>query len=123
MRQVPREAFVGEGLEEFAYEDAPLPIEEGQTISQPYIVALMTEAAEVKHGDRVLDEGTGSGYAAAVLSRIADEVYEIERHHALVESAKRRFEQLGDRNINIRQGDGALGWPEAAPFDPIAGAA
>ena len=119
MRKVPREAFVGEGLEEFAYEDAPLPIEEGQTISQPYIVALMTEAAEVKPGDRVLDVGTGSGYAAAVLSRIAGEVYAIERHHVLVESAKRRFEQLGYRNIKIRHGDGTLGWPEAAPFDAI----
>src|SRR5215203_299363 len=119
MRKVPREAFVGEGLEEFAYEDAPLPIEEGQTISQPYIVALMTEAAEVKPGDRVLDVGTGSGYAAAVLSRIAGEVYAIERHHALVASAERRFEQLGYRNIKIRHGDGTLGWREAAPFDAI----
>src|SRR5438270_848747 len=119
MRKVPREAFVGEGLEEFAYEDAPLPIEEGQTISQPYIVALMTEAAEVRPGDRVLDVGTGSGYAAAVLSRIAGEVYAIERHHALVESAKRRFEQLGYRNIKIRHGDGTLGWADAAPFDAI----
>src|SRR3954463_13819130 len=119
MRKVPREAFVGEGLEEFAYEDAPLPIEEGQTISQPYIVALMTEAAEVKPGDRVLDVGTGSGYAAAVLSRIAGEVYAIERHHALVETAKRRFEQLGYNNIHVRHGDGTLGWREAAPFDAI----
>jgi protein-L-isoaspartate(D-aspartate) O-methyltransferase len=119
MRKVPREAFVGEGLEEFAYEDAPLPIEGGQTISQPYIVALMTEAAEVKPGERVLDVGTGSGYAAAVLSRIAGEVYAIERHHALVESSKRRFEQLGYNNIHIRHGDGTLGWREAAPFDAI----
>jgi protein-L-isoaspartate(D-aspartate) O-methyltransferase len=119
MRKVPREAFVGEGLEEFAYEDAPLPIEEGQTISQPYIVALMTEAAEIKPGERVLDVGTGSGYAAAVLSRIAAEVYAIERHHALVETAKRRFERLGYNNIHIRHGDGTLGWREAAPFDAI----
>jgi protein-L-isoaspartate(D-aspartate) O-methyltransferase len=119
MRKVPREPFVGEELREFAYEDAPLPIEEGQTISQPYIVALMTEAAEVKPGDRVLDVGTGSGYAAAVMSRIASEVYAIERHHVLVESARRRFEQLGYRNIKIRHGDGTLGWPEAAPFDAI----
>src|SRR4051812_16198589 len=116
MRKVPREAFVGEGLEEFAYEDTPLPIEEGQTISQPYIVALMTEAAEVKPGERVLDVGTGSGYAAAVLSRIAAEVYAIERHHALVEMAKRRFERLGYNNIHIRHGDGTLDWREAAPF-------
>src|SRR5215216_1016704 len=119
MRRVPREAFVGEGLEEFAYEDAPLPIEEGQTISQPYIVALMTEAAEVKPGDRVLDVGTGSGYAAAVLSRIAGQVYTIERHRRLAETATRRFKQLGYRNIEVRHGDGTLGWPEAAPFDAI----
>jgi protein-L-isoaspartate(D-aspartate) O-methyltransferase len=119
MRQVPREAFVAEALAEFAYEDAPLPIEEGQTISQPYIVALMIEAAEVKPGDRVLDVGTGSGYAAAVLSRIAGEVYAIERHGTLVEFAKRRFEQLGYRNIKIRHGDGTLGWADAAPFDAI----
>jgi protein-L-isoaspartate(D-aspartate) O-methyltransferase len=87
MRRVPREAFVASGFEEFAYEDAPLPIDEGQTISQPYIVALMTEAAEVKRGDRVLDVGTGSGYAAAVLSEIAGEVYMIERHRALARAA------------------------------------
>src|SRR6266852_2691242 len=85
MRQVPRDAFVTEELEEFAYEDSPLPIAAGQTISQPYIVALMTEAAEVKSGDRVLDVGTGSGYAAAVLSRIAAKVYTIERHLALAD--------------------------------------
>jgi protein-L-isoaspartate(D-aspartate) O-methyltransferase len=119
MRQVPREAFVASGFEEFAYEDSPLPIAEGQTISQPYIVALMIEAAEVKAGDRVLEIGTGSGYAAAVLSRIAAEVYTVERHGALAESAKRRFARLGYRNIEVRHGDGTLGWPEAAPFDAI----
>src|SRR5437879_6302310 len=83
MRQVPREAFVAPGFEEFAYEDSPLPIAEGQTISQPYIVALMIEAAEVRPGDRVLEVGAGSGYAAAVMSRIAAKVYAIERHAAL----------------------------------------
>ncbi|MEA2987802.1 MAG: hypothetical protein QOG83_513, partial [Alphaproteobacteria bacterium] len=119
MRQVPREAFVAEGLAEFAYEDAPLPIEEGQTISQPYIVAHMIEAAEVKPGDRVLEVGTGSGYAAAVLSRIAAQVYAIERHQTLVQLARRRFEQLGYRNIPLRHGDGTLGWSDAAPFDAV----
>jgi protein-L-isoaspartate(D-aspartate) O-methyltransferase len=119
MREVPREAFVASGFEEFAYEDSPLPIEVGQTISQPYIVALMIEAAEVKPGDRVLEIGTGSGYAAAVLSRIAERVYTVERHAALVETARRHFARLSYRNIEVRHGDGTLGWPEQAPFDAI----
>jgi protein-L-isoaspartate(D-aspartate) O-methyltransferase len=119
MREVPREAFVASGFEEFAYEDHPLPIEQGQTISQPYIVALMIEAAEAKPGDRVLEIGTGSGYGAAVLSRIADKVYTIERHGALAETARRRLFTLGYRNVEVRHGDGTLGWPEAAPFDAI----
>ncbi len=119
MREVPREAFVAKGFEEFAYEDSPLPIEQGQTISQPYIVALMIEAAEVKPGDRVLEIGTGSGYAAAVLSRIAGKVYTIERHGPLAETAKERFAAIGYRNIEVRHGDGTWGWPEAAPFDAI----
>jgi protein-L-isoaspartate(D-aspartate) O-methyltransferase len=119
MRQVPREAFVASGFEEFAYEDSPLPIAAGQTISQPYMVALMIEAAEVKSGDRVLEIGTGSGYAAAVLSRIAAEVYTVERHGALAQTAKRRFARLDYRNIEVRHGDGTLGWPEATPFDAI----
>ena len=106
-------------MEEFAYEDSPLPIAEGQTISQPYIVAAMTEAAEVAPGDRVLDVGTGSGYAAAVLAEIADEVYTIERHKALADNALELFALLGYRNIQVRHGDGTLGWPEAAPFDAI----
>ena len=118
MRQVPREAFVEAGLE-FAYEDSPLPIAQGQTISQPFIVALMIAAAAVKPGDRVLEIGTGSGYAAAVLSRIAGKVYTVERHGALADTAKQRFAQLGYRNIEVRHGDGTLGWPEAAPFDAI----
>ena len=120
MRQVPREAFVEPGFEEFAYEDGPLPIGEGQTISQPYIVALMIEAAEVKPGDRVLEVGAGSGYAAAVMSRIADRVYAIERHR-LVGAKPRgeRFRKLGYDNVELRVGDGTQGWPEAAPFDAI----
>ena len=119
MREVPREAFLPESLQEFAYEDSPLPIAEGQTISQPYIVALMIESAEVRPGDKVLDVGTGSGYAAAILSRIAESVFTIERHRPLVDDARRRFARLGYRNIEVRHGDGTLGWPEAAPFDAI----
>jgi protein-L-isoaspartate(D-aspartate) O-methyltransferase len=119
MRRVPRERFVEPGFEEFAYDDAPLPIGEGQTISQPYIVALMIEAAEVKPGSRVLEVGAGSGYAAAVLSRIADHVYAIERHPSLVAAAQRRLEALGYWNISLRAGDGTKGWPDAAPFDAI----
>ena len=119
MRAVPREAFVAEGMEEFAYEDSPLPIAEGQTISQPYIVALMIEAARLEPGARVLDVGTGSGYAAAVLSRIAGKVYTIERHRPLMEVARERFARLGYRNIEVRHGDGTLGWSEAAPIDAI----
>src|SRR5919202_5592291 len=106
MRRVPREAFVEPGFEEFAYEDGPLPPGEGQTISQPYIVALMIEAAEVKPGDRVLEVGAGSGYAAAVMSRIAGQVHAIERHPQLAEAARRRFKELGYDNIEIRVGDG-----------------
>jgi protein-L-isoaspartate(D-aspartate) O-methyltransferase len=119
MREVPREAFVEPGLEEFAYEDGPLPIGASQTISQPYIVALMLEAAELKPTDRVLEVGVGSGYAAAVMSRIAARVYGIERHPALLNAAKRRLEKLGYDNVELRVGDGTQGWPEAAPFDAI----
>src|SRR4051794_34261243 len=119
MREVPREAFVAEGMREFAYEDSPLPIEAGQTISQPYIVALMIEAAEVKPGAPALEIGTGSGYAAAGVSMIADQVYTIERHPELAEIARRRFVELGYDNIEVRVADGTQGWPEAAPFDAI----
>jgi protein-L-isoaspartate(D-aspartate) O-methyltransferase len=125
MRRVPREAFVAEGMEEFAYHDGPLPIGEGQTISQPFVVALMIEVAEVKPGDRVLEIGAGSGYAAAVLGAVAARVHAIERHPTLVAAAERRLRDqrrlrdLGCGNVALRQGDGTLGWPEAAPFDAI----
>ena len=123
MREVPREAFVPEGLQEFAYEDTPLPIEAGQTISQPYIVGLMIEAAEIRPGDRVLEIGAGSGYAAAVISRIADRVYAIERHDELTVLAASRLQRLGYDNVELRTGDGTHGWLEAAPFDAILAAA
>jgi len=116
---VPREAFVATDLVEFAYSDSPLPIEADQTISQPYIVALMTAALELQPGDHVLEVGTGSGYAAAILGKIAKEVFSIERHKILVDSARKRLEELGYRNIEILYGDGTLGWPEHAPYDAI----
>lgn len=119
MREVPREDFVGVQLQEFAYDDAPLPIGEGQTISQPYIVALMTEALQLTAASRVLEVGTGSGYAAAVLSRIAQEVYTVERHQALVKQACSRLKTLQYTNVQVMCGDGSLGWPEQAPFDAI----
>jgi protein-L-isoaspartate(D-aspartate) O-methyltransferase len=123
MRRVPRESFVGDDMREYAYEDSPLPIEAGQTISQPYIVALMVEAAQIRPGDRVLEVGAGSGYAAAVMAAIADQVYTIERHAQLAELARRRFIELGYRNIEVRVGDGTRGWSEAGPFDAILAAA
>ena len=119
MREVPREAFVPEGLQEFAYADTPLPIDAGQTISQPYIVAYMIEAAELRPGDRALEVGAGSGYAAAVMSRIAQRVYAIERHARLAEAAAARLQRLGYDNVEVVAGDGSRGWPEAAPFDVI----
>jgi len=123
MRAVPRERFVPEGMQEFAYEDSPLPIEAGQTISQPYIVAHMIEAAGIAPGDRVLEIGAGSGYAAAVMSRIADRVFTIERHAELSDLAARRLREIGYDNVEVRTGDGTLGWPEEAPFDAILAAA
>jgi len=119
MRTVPREVFVDPGMEEFAYEDGALPIGDGQTISQPYIVALMIEAAEVRPGHRVLEIGAGSGYAAAVLSRIAESVHAIERHDGLTKKARARLDRLGYDNVTLRTGDGTRGWAEAAPFDAI----
>jgi protein-L-isoaspartate(D-aspartate) O-methyltransferase len=117
--KVPRESFVPDELREFAYDDSPLPIGEGQTISQPYIVALMIEAAEVGPGHRVLEVGAGSGYAAAVISRIADRVYAIERHESLVKSAQQRMIDLGYDNLTVLAGDGSLGLPAHAPYDAI----
>ena len=122
-RAVPREAFLPEGIEEFAYRDAPLPIGEGQTISQPYIVAVTLEALEVGPKDRVLEVGTGSGYAAALLSRLGAEVFTVERHASLAREAEARFERLGLGTIHVLVGDGTLGWPEHAPYDAIAVAA
>jgi len=119
MRRVPREVFVDAGLEEFAYEDNPLPIANGQTISQPFVVALMIEAAELGPSDRVLEVGAGSGYAAALMAEIAREVCTIERHGSLVEQASERFHKLGLRNIQLRHGDGTLGWPDGGPFDAV----
>ncbi|MGQ0531065.1 MAG: protein-L-isoaspartate(D-aspartate) O-methyltransferase [Caulobacteraceae bacterium] len=119
MREVPREVFVPERLREFAYEDGPLPIESGQTISQPFIVAAMIDIAEISPGDTVLEIGAGSGYAAAVISRIAGQVYAIERHADLTALARQRMRALGYDNVEIRTGDGTAGWPEAAPFDAI----
>lgn len=119
MREVPREAFVDEGYEEFAYEDGPLPIAEGQTISQPYVVARMIETGDVKAGDTVLEIGAGSGYAAAVFSRIARQVFAVERHPSLAAAARARLHDLGYHNVDLRAGDGTKGWPEKAPFDVI----
>ncbi len=119
MAEVPREQFLPPGLAEFAYDDRPLPIEAGQTISQPYIVALMTEALALQPGDDVLEIGTGSGYAAAVLSRVARNVFTIERHAELADVAHERLARLGYRNVHVRCGDGTLGWPEHAPYPAI----
>jgi protein-L-isoaspartate(D-aspartate) O-methyltransferase len=119
MRAVPRERFVPAGLARFAHEDRPLPIGEEQTISQPYIVAVMTQAAGLKPGARVLEIGTGSGYGAAVLSRIAAEVYTVERIGVLAEQARGRLAGLGCANVHVREGDGTLGWAEHAPYDAI----
>ena len=122
-RAVPREAFVGADVAHLAYEDHPLPIEAKQTISQPYIVALMIEAAEIAGGGTVLEVGSGSGYAAALISRIARKVIGIERQLALVQVARERMTRLGYDNVEIVGGDGTLGWPDAAPYDAILAAA
>jgi protein-L-isoaspartate(D-aspartate) O-methyltransferase len=119
MRTVPRHAFVAPRLAWRAYADTPLPIGEEQTMSQPYIVAVMIETVRPRREDRVLEIGTGSGYSAAVLAVIVAEVYSVERLGGLADSARRRLAELGYTNIHVRHGDGSLGWPEHAPYDAI----
>ncbi len=119
VRKVPRHLFVLPEYLSLAYADEPLPIGHGQTISQPYVVAFMTEALEVKPHDKVLEIGTGSGYQAAVLAQVAREVYSIEIIEALGKEAAERLERLGYSNVRVRVADGYRGWPEAAPFDAI----
>lgn len=119
MLKVPRHLFVPEQMKELAYGDEPLPIGEGQTISQPYIVAYMTEVLRLRGQEKVLEVGTGSGYQTAVLAEIVREVYTVELIPELSERARAVLEKLGYRNIHFRVGDGTLGWPEHAPFDAI----
>jgi protein-L-isoaspartate(D-aspartate) O-methyltransferase len=119
MAKVPRHLFVDEALQGQAYNDYPLPIGEKQTISQPYIVALMTEALELTLDDRVLEVGTGSGYQTAILAELCAKVYSIERIQSLVAKARKIFDQLGYLNIVVTIGDGTMGWKEYAPFDAI----
>jgi protein-L-isoaspartate(D-aspartate) O-methyltransferase len=119
MRAVPRHRFVPEYLLGSSYRDSPLPIGEGQTISQPYIVALMTELLELQEHDRVLEIGTGSGYQAAILSRLAASVISVERFPSLARDAHKILAELGYENVRIEIGDGSLGWPEGAPYDAI----
>jgi protein-L-isoaspartate(D-aspartate) O-methyltransferase len=122
-RSVPREEFLSKEYADLAYGDHPLPIEAGQTISQPYIVALMIQAAEMKAGDNVLEVGAGSGYAAAIMSRIAGRVTAVERQPDLVKVAQERMQRLGFDNVRIVQGDGTRGWEPEAPYDAILAAA
>jgi len=119
LREVPRHLFVPEAVRDRAYEDGPLPIGHGQTISQPYIVAIMSELADLQPDERVLEIGTGCGYQAAVLSRLAREVYSIEIVEPLAESARARLGALGFDDVQVRHGDGYAGWPAKAPFDAI----
>lgn len=119
MREVPREAFVSEEMREFAYRNAPLPIGSGQTISQPLVIAHMAEALELAPDDRILEIGAGSGYAAAVLSRIVKEVFTVERHRELADTAAERLKRLDYENVHLICGDGTRGWPEAAPYDAV----
>ena len=119
MREVPRHLFVPRKNRAFSYSDHPLPIGEGQTISQPYIVAFMTEALKLRPGERVLEIGTGSGYQAAILAELIDEVYSIEIIEALGKKARETLEKLGYKNVHIKIGDGHKGWPQKAPFDAI----
>ena len=123
IERLPRDQFVLPTFAGQAYENTALPIEQGQTISQPYVVAFMTEALELGARQRVLEIGTGSGYQAAVLSKLCRWVYSIERYRSLLQAAQARFKALDLHNIVTRHGDGALGWPEQAPFDRIIGTA
>lgn len=120
MRAVPREAFVAAGWRERAFDDSPLPIAAGQTISQPYIVAVMAEALQLGGGERVLEIGSGSGYAAAVLGRLAGEVHTVECIAELAAAATATLAAQGARNVHVHHADGSLGWPAAAPYDAIA---
>lgn len=120
MRQVPREQFVPSDMRHAAFRDGALPIGHGQTISQPYIVALMTDMLELSEDSIVLEIGTGSGYQAAILACLARQVYSIERIPALAQAAQQRLQDMGYDNVEIRCGDGYKGWPEKAPFDAIA---
>ena len=119
MNTIPREAFVGTAHKEMAYHDSPLPIPANQTISQPYVVALMISLLALKPEHRVLEIGTGSGYAAAILSRLVKTVYTIERHQKLIDYAQECLRTIGCQNIFIHHGDGTQGWPEHAPYDGI----
>jgi protein-L-isoaspartate(D-aspartate) O-methyltransferase len=119
MGDVPREEFVPPHLADLAYKDTALPIGEDQTISQPYMVALMTESLDLTPDSHVLEIGTGSGYAAAVLSRVSGQVYTVERHAKLAQAAEERFRRLGYQNIQVHVGDGTLGWRKYAPYDGI----
>ena len=119
MRIVPRELFIAPTFRQLAYEDGALPIAEGQSISQPYIVAAMLEAAGLEADSKVLEIGAGSGYVTALLGRVADKVFAVERHGALTEAARERLRALGYDNVELRTADGSSGWPEAAPFDAI----
>ncbi|NOX30674.1 MAG: protein-L-isoaspartate(D-aspartate) O-methyltransferase [Actinobacteria bacterium] len=119
MSSVPREQFVPPDVTNFAYDDRPLPIGEGQTISQPYVVALMAQASRVTTTNRVLEIGTGSGYGAAILSRVADVVVSVERHETLANTARKALTAAGYENVTVIHGDGTLGHPEAAPYDAI----
>jgi protein-L-isoaspartate(D-aspartate) O-methyltransferase len=123
MERVPREEFVPDELRDFAYEDAALPLEHGQTVSQPFIVAFICEGLALAGDERVLDVGTGSGYQAAVLAELAAEVHSIERVAALAEGARRALERAGYERVRVHVGDGSLGLPEFAPFGGIAVAA
>jgi protein-L-isoaspartate(D-aspartate) O-methyltransferase len=119
MAKVPRHQLVSPAFESHAYEDQPMPIGEGQTISQPYIVAAMLEPLSLTQSDRVLEIGTGSGYQTALLAELTAEVFSVERHPSLAETATQMLQRLGYKNVHIRVGDGSLGWPEGGPFDAI----